>query len=115
MATIEHLTAIVTEHVAAVGAKDAGRLAALYAPDALLFDPAGSSPVKGREAIHAHFATVLTEQRQMEVVLIAVADADAAVHFRATPEGGPTVDVIDTMIFDEQGRISAMRAYARRC
>jgi hypothetical protein len=34
------------------------------------------------------------------------------VHFRATPAGSETRDVIDTMIFDGQAMITVMRAYA---
>lgn len=113
MATTHQITATIEAHVAAVGATDAHRLAALYAPGAHLFDPAGGTPVEGRDAIREHFATVLTEPRRMGIVLIAVTGADAALHFRATPATGDTVEVIDTMTFDEQARITSMRAYAR--
>ena len=48
----------------------------------------------------------------MEVVFVMVTDHHGAVHFRATPAGGATRDVIDTMTFDEQAAITSMLAYA---
>jgi steroid delta-isomerase len=112
MASADRIRAAIVAHVAAVGAADAGALAALYAPDGRLYDPAGGQPVVGRAAIADHFANVLSEPRDMQIVMIAVAGLDVAVHFRATPAGGEARDVIDTMTFDEQAMIMAMRAYA---
>jgi protocatechuate 3,4-dioxygenase beta subunit len=108
----ERRSEIVEAHVEAVGAADAAAVAALYARDAHLHDPAGAAPIVGRAAIAAHFGEVLTEPRIVEIVAIAVAEKDAAVHFRATPDGGPTRDVIDTMTFDDGNAIMVMRAYA---
>ncbi len=99
-------------HVAAVGAADAGALAALYTPDGRLYDPAGSEPVIGRQAIGEYFASVLSEPRDVQILTISVTGLEAAVHFRATPAGGVTRDVIDTMRFDDQAMIVAMRVYA---
>jgi steroid Delta-isomerase len=104
-------TAIVA-HVAAVGAADVAALAALYAPDGRLHDPAGGQPLVRRTAIADHFGSVLNEPRDVQVAMIAVTGHDAAVHFRATPAGGEARDVIDTMTFDDQGLITVMRAYA---
>jgi steroid delta-isomerase len=108
----DQLRAVVEAHVAAVGAADAAALAALYAPNGRLYDPAGGPPVVGRAAVADHFARVLSEPRDMQIMTIAVTGHDAAVHFRATPAGGAARDVIDTMTFDAQAMITAMRAYA---
>ena len=109
---MEEITATVEAHVVAVGAADAHALASLYAAEAELQDPAGTTVAVGRGAIQKHFAAVLTEPREMELVLVVVTDHRAAVHFRATPAGGATRDVIDTMTFDEQAAITSMQAYA---
>ena len=45
MASPDQLRAAVEAHVAAVGVADAGALAALYAPDGRLYDPARGQPV----------------------------------------------------------------------
>lgn len=112
MTTADAIRATVRAHVDAVGAADAVALSALYAPDGRLYDPSGSEPVVGRAAIADYFASVLSEPRDMEIVAIAVAGLEAAVHFRATPAGGVARDVIDTMTFDDDGLIVAMCAYA---
>jgi len=98
--------------VAAVGAADATAVADLYAVEAEVQDPAGTTVASGRTAICRHFAEVLTEPRGMELVFVAVIGHRAAFHFRATPAGGPTRDVIDTMTFDDDGAITSMHAYA---
>lgn len=112
MASTEQLTATIEAHVAAVGAADADALASLYGAEAELQDPAGTTVAVGRGAIREHFARVLTEPRNMELVCVVVTDHHGAVHFRATPAGGDTRDVIDTMTFDAQATITSMQAYA---
>ncbi len=112
MASTDQLRAAIEAHVAAVGAGDATTLGTLYASDGRLHDPAGAQPVVSRAAIAEHFGSVLSEPREVEIVTIVVTGHDAAVHFRATPAGGETRDVIDTMIFDDQAMITVMRAYA---
>lgn len=89
MATAQQIHDAVEAHVRAVGAADAAAVAALYAPHARLHDPAGGAAVVGPAAVAAHFAGVLTEPREMQIVMIAVTGHDAAVHFRATPPGRP--------------------------
>jgi steroid delta-isomerase len=112
MASAQQLRAVIEAHVAAVGAADAPMLAALYAPDGRVYDPAGAAPVVGRAAIAELFARALTGPRDTQIVSIAVTGDDAAVHFRATQSNGRSRDIIDTMTFNEQAQITAMRAYA---
>jgi steroid delta-isomerase len=112
VASTAEITAVVKAHVGAVGTADADALARLYAEQGELQDPAGTTVAVGRRAIQQHFAAVLTEPREMELVFVAVTDHHAAVHFRATPADGATRDVIDTMTFDERGAITSMQAYA---
>ncbi len=69
-------------------------------------------PVRGRTAIGQHFTAVLTERRSMELVMVAITDHHAAVHFRATPADGASREVIDTMTFNEQAMNTSMQAYA---
>ena len=98
--------------MAAVGAADAAAVADLYGAEAVVQDPAGTTVATGRSAIRRHFAHVLTEPREIELVVVAVTGQRAAVHFRATPAGGSPRDVIDTMTFDDDGAITSMQAYA---
>jgi steroid delta-isomerase len=114
VASTEQITATIKAHVAAVGAADVDALALLYAEEADLQDPAGTTVAMGRNAIRRHFANVLTQPREMEIMFMAVTDHHAAFYFRATPPGGTTRDVIDTMTFDDHGAIMSMKAYAAR-
>jgi steroid Delta-isomerase len=77
-------------------------------------DPARTTVATGRTAIRQHFAEVLTEPREMELVFVAVIGDRAAFHFRAIPADGPTGDVIDTMTFDDKGAITSMQVYAAK-
>jgi|tagenome__1003787_1003787.scaffolds.fasta_scaffold20393470_2 steroid delta-isomerase len=106
------IRATIDAHFEAIGAADADRVAHCYARDATVEDPAGGTPVKGRDRIRDHFAEHLTEERDIELILVVVTGRDAAIHFRATPRGGPSRDVIDTMTFDDDAHITSMRAYA---
>lgn len=74
--------------------------------------PGRAPPVRGRTAIGQHFTAVLTERRSMELVMVAITDHHAAVHFRATPADGASREVIDTMTFNEQAMNTSMQAYA---
>jgi steroid delta-isomerase len=112
VASEARIRATIDAHVAAVGAADAEAVADLYAAEAEVQDPAGTTAASGRTAICRHFAEVLTEPREMELVFVAVIGHRAAFHFRATPAGGPTRDVIDTMTFDDDGAITSMHVYA---
>jgi len=114
VASEARIRATIEGHVAAVGAADAAAVADLYAAEAEVQDPAGTTVAMGRTAIRRHFAEVLTEPREMELVFVAVIGHRAAFHFRATPAEGSTRDVIDTMTFDEHGAITSMRAYAAK-
>lgn len=44
-----------------------------------LHDPAGATPIQGRPAIREHFAAVLTEPRETEIVLLVVTGHAAAI------------------------------------
>jgi steroid delta-isomerase len=112
VASTEQITATIEAHVAAIGDADPDAVARLYAADAVLQDPAGTTVAVGRNAIRRYFGTVLTQPRETEIVFVSVTDHRAAFHFRATPVGGPTRDVIDTMTFDDEGAIRSMHAYA---
>jgi steroid Delta-isomerase len=112
MASSRQLRTVIEAHVAAVGAADPTALAALYAPNGRLHDPAGGQPVVGRAAIARHFARWLDRPRQVHIVTIVLTGQDAAVYFRAVPADGQVRDIIDTMTFDDQAMITEMRAYA---
>ncbi|WP_068268831.1 nuclear transport factor 2 family protein, partial [Aldersonia kunmingensis] len=89
-------------------------IAALYAEDATLEDPVGSEPVVGREAIEKFYSQLDAVQNQTELLTVRVAGNSAAFHFRVSTDTGDqtiTIEPIDVMTFDDQARITSMRAY----
>ena len=107
------------QYCARLTAHDAPGIAALYAADATIEDPAGSPPVVGRAAIEAFYAGALARVRPELVELSgpvrALADgsgAAAPLASTSTREGRRArLDIIDVMTFDDEGLITSLRAY----
>jgi steroid Delta-isomerase len=110
---------------AAVRAKDRAGWLGLFAPDAVVADPIGPSPLdpaghghRGHEAIAAFYDTVIApnEQINFEIersYLCGNEVADVGV-IRTTLPGGSHVVVVRgvyTYRIDQAGRIAALRAY----
>ncbi|MFD6896679.1 nuclear transport factor 2 family protein [Rhodococcus sp. NPDC060086] len=120
MSTIESIPsadtirATVTGYMAALESGSSTTIAALYADDATLEDPVGSEPKVGRDAITKFYGALDGSKQTTELLSLKISGANAAFHFRVTtPMGGATYEVepIDVMTFDEQGRITSMRAF----
>jgi steroid delta-isomerase len=107
------------QYCARLTAHDAAGIAALYAPDASIEDPAGATPVVGRAAIEAFYAGALARVRPESVVLtgpvrvLADGTAGAApLRSTSTRDGRRQhLDIIDVMTFDPSGLITSLRAY----
>jgi steroid delta-isomerase len=113
----EQIRATIDRYIAAVGAGDPDAVAALFTADATVEDPVGSEPHRGIEAVRAFYemagslADRLTPTR---TGAICVAGRQAAFPFTIRTEtGGATfeIDAIDVMTFDDDGRITSMRAF----
>lgn len=113
--SIGHLKAAVHEYVRALNASDVEAIVALYAEDAVVEDPVGSPPKRGRDAIRAFYAGSVA--LKLQVVLegeVRCVGNEAAFAFSVafTHQGQrTTIRPIDTMRFDAAGRIVHMRAY----
>lgn len=108
-----HKLAVVEVYISAFATGDAGAAAALYAPDATIEDPVGSSVVSGPEAILALYRSAMDRGLKLERTgQVCTAGDSAAFPFRILypPQAGG-IDVIDTFRFDQQGRIVQMRAF----
>ncbi len=87
---------------------------ALYAEDAVVEDPVGSEPRAGHAAIHDFYATLQGLDQRTRLLTGRVAGGEAAFHFEvATLADGQTYTLapLDVMAFDDDGRITSMRAY----
>jgi len=114
MSSNDQIQAAVDRYLAAVANGTAGDIAACYAEDASLEDPAGSEPRRGRAAITQFYAPLEATQRETKLLTIRVGGDTAVFHFLVrTRQPDQTIDVdpIDVMTFDETGMITSMRAF----
>jgi steroid delta-isomerase len=101
-------------YVDLVGTGTADQIAELYAPDATVEDPIGTDPRHGIEAIREFYGVIEPLARKTELRSMRVVGNEAAIVFTLHTEGHGyqmTIDPIDVMTFDDQGRITSMRAY----
>jgi steroid delta-isomerase len=104
----------VERYVELMTAGDADAIAALYADDATIEDPIGAPLQRGREAIHAWYKASAGKVRLELTGPIRVAGGEAAFPMQGTigtPADPSYLDIIDVMKFDEQGRVTSLRAF----
>ncbi len=108
------ITDTVNRYIELVGNGSADDLVELYADDATVEDPVGGEVHIGRQAIHGFYSSVNDVQRECELVSLRVAGNEAAFQFRLTVTAGEhrmVIEPIDVMVFDEDGKVAAMKAY----
>ena len=115
MPTPEQMQASVEAYVRALNAADLDTIVSLYAEDAQVEDPVGSSPKRGLDEIRAFYAGSLRMKLHVELEgnVRAVAN-EAAFAFSVSFEvqgRKTTIRPIDVFRFDEAGRIVQMRAF----
>jgi len=89
-------------------------IAALYADDATVEDPAGSPAHRGRAAIEAFYGPLESGKTSAELLAVRITGNSAAIYFRVVTIAGDqsfTIEPIDIMTFDERAQITSMRAY----
>ncbi len=110
-ANSDHIRATIGRYIEFMNASDVDSIAELYAEDATLEDPIGTQPLRGREAIRGFYAAAVG---QVELELTGsprVAAGEVAFPMHARLGGAQTLEVIDVMVFDDDGRIASMRAF----
>lgn len=110
----DRIRAAVRRYLDTVATGTAAEIAALYHPDATLEDPVGSPAHTGRAAIEKFYSPLDSARRRTELLSARVSGDNAAFSFRVVTEtGGKTITVepIDVMTFDEDARITGMRAF----
>lgn len=115
MVTPEQMRAVVQRYVAALNARDLDAIMALYADDAVVEDPVGSTPKCGAADIRAFYAGSVALELEVELEgAVRAVQNEAAFAFRVSfPVSGRRMAVrpIDVMRFNDQGRIVHMRAF----
>lgn len=109
------VTTIVRGYLRALESGDVEAIVSLYAEDATVEDPVGSTPVVGHDAIRAFYAKaqdMFPRTKLDGAVRVAGRECAFAFAVTVTYQGQRiTIRPIDTFRFDEQGRITQMRAY----
>ena len=111
---VQAITDTVNRYIELVANGSADDLVELYADDATVEDPVGGEVHIGRRAIHGFYSAVENVQRECELVSLRVAGHEAAFQFRLTVTAGEhrmLIEPIDVMVFDDRGKITAMKAY----
>ncbi len=106
--------ATVVRYLALVADGSADDIAALYAADATLEDPVGSTALEGREAIRAFYATIEPLAMSTTLHTIRTCGGEAAFHFRVetdTGAGTAVMEPLEVMTFADDGLITSMRAW----
>lgn len=117
MADPEIIRSTITRYMAAMSAADRSTWLGCFAPGATLEDPVGSDVLTGVEAIGEFFDSVhsMADGITMEPTgPVRVASGQAAFPFRIISGSGDAalaMPVIDVMTFDDEGRITSMRAF----
>ncbi|RMI27997.1 nuclear transport factor 2 family protein [Nocardia stercoris] len=115
MPSPEQIRATVHRYLELVAEGTAAEIAALYAEDATVEDPVGSPVHQGRAAIEQFYSALEAVQNKTELFALRIGgENEAAFSFRVVTETGDqtiTIDPIDVMTFDENARITSMRAF----
>lgn len=114
MPEADHIRQVYDRYLERVTRGDIDGIVELYADDATIEDPIGSELRRGRDAIRAFYEASAGRivMKRSGPVRVAGNEAATPLCVLMGPEGQRSaLDVISTMVFDEAGRIAAMRAY----
>ena len=114
MASADDYTKTVTRYVELVATGTADELTALYTDDATIEDPVGSDVRRGRDAVHEFYAAIENLDKETELVSVKVAGREAAFLWRLRMNAGGArsqVEPISVMTFNDDAKITSMRAY----
>lgn len=111
--TAEHVRNVFQRYCELVTAGDFDAIAKLYAEDATVEDPVGSTPHRGRDAIREFYRASAGSARLELEGRVRSAGNEGAAAMVARPSADPSlrVETLDVMVFRDDGLIASMRAY----
>jgi len=116
MATRDDICAVCDQYVALLSKADTEGIVALYAPHARVEDPLGTPPKVGHDQIRQFYSSFAGNNiTATRIGPVTVVGHQAAFQFRVdVPLGEETLSMVttDLMTFDENGKVTAMTAYA---
>lgn len=104
----------IQRYVDLVGKGTADEILALYADGATVEDPVGSEVRTTPESIREFYASIEPLEQESRLVSARIADGQAAFLFELVTRVGDqtyTLAPIDVMTFDDDARITSMRAF----
>src|SRR4030081_1750001 len=116
MPTPEQVKAVAEAYVAASNANDKAAVLAQFAPDTVWYDPVGQPPHVGHEGVGAFYDQTrsLADAVEMKLRDVIVCGAEAAMLLEihvTIGDGGMIMDCVETLEVNDNGKISAMKAY----
>lgn len=114
MPSAEAITETVNRYLALVATGTADDIVTLYAADTTIEDPIGADIRRGHDAIRAFYAGFQDAKKDTELAELRVSGSEAAFLWHLTLDAGDTrtrISPISTMSFDEDAKITAMRAF----
>ncbi len=114
MPSQEAITETVKRYLALVADGKADDVVALYAADATVEDPIGADLRRGHDAIREFYAGFQDAKKETELAELRVGGGEAAFLWHLTLDAGDSrsrLSPISTMTFDEDAKITSMRAF----
>jgi steroid Delta-isomerase len=114
MPSPEAITETVNRYLALVATGTADDVVTLYAADATIEDPIGSDVRRGHDAIRGFYAGFQDAKKDTELAELRISGSQAAFLWHLTLDGGDSstrISPISTMAFDEDAKITSMRAF----
>jgi steroid delta-isomerase len=114
MPSQEAITETVKRYLALVADGKADDVVTLYAADATVEDPIGADLRRGHDAIHEFYAGFQDAKKETELAELRVGGSEAAFLWHLTLDAGDSrsrLSPISTMTFDEDAKITSMRAF----
>ena len=113
-ASPERIREVIEQYVALVATGTTDEIMDLFAEGATVEDPVGTEVKATREAIREFYAALEGLEQVGTMLTARIAAGQAAFHFELATKAGEntyTLAPIDVMTFDDDGKITSMRAF----
>jgi steroid delta-isomerase len=114
MPSQEAIAQTVNRYLELVANGTADDVVGLYATDAIIEDPIGTALRRGHDAIREFYAGFQDAKKETELAELRIGGSEAAFLWHLTLDAGDTrtrISPISTMAFDEDAKITSMRAF----
>lgn len=114
MPTQEAIAQTVNRYLEFVAKGTADDVMTLYAAKATIEDPVGSDLRRGHDAVHEFYAAIEGVKKETELAQLRISGSEAAFFWHLTLDAADSrtrISPISVMEFDEDARITSMRAF----